>query len=303
MEQYIRRHIQSGAYLSPAPQTTSYVNRQGWTDHLIGPHLLYSHRCNSYQRDSFDDTLHFHPHYELVICMRGNVDYVFGSDLLTPSPVTVVAISPDEPHNTRLRTDSVYDRHVLLFRPEAFQYAGKLHPLPDFLKNTGRVCFHLHSAHRPRVTALLQQLENALQRPASNPLLAFALTVELLSLLNEAASAAESEENAVTLPDKILQIKAYVDEHYATVTSVSDLAARLFYSREYVSRLFRRYYNVSVAGYLAQYRIRKSLVLLEGGMPVTQAALAVGFGSTSAFISAFKKNMGMLPSAFAKSKP
>jgi AraC-like DNA-binding protein len=103
-----------------------------------------------------------------------------------------------------------------------------------------------------------------------------------------------------SLPPKMLEIKSYIDENYAEIESVSDVAKNFFYSREYVSRLFKKYYSVSVSDYLARVRVIRSIEMMQGGVSVTDACFAVGFGSMSAFYLTFRKNMGMSPSEYAK---
>ncbi|MBQ8357716.1 MAG: helix-turn-helix transcriptional regulator [Clostridia bacterium] len=299
MEQYIRNHIAGNIYIDPIQSASAYQSRAGWVDHRIGPHLLYSHRRNDYTKATFDETLHFHEYYELVLYLRGDVDYVCGQSLLSPHPMAAVHFPPGELHNTRLNTPSHYERHVFYFREDAFRYGEKTYPLWDFLKRSATTAFEIPEQRQPELISLLARLEGTLSSATANGLLPFALTVELFSLLEECHTTAETDTTAA-LPARMLELKSYIDEHYASIRSVTDLAARLFYSREYISRLFRRYYNTSVAGYLARYRVRKSLSLLEKGFPVTQVAFDVGFGSMSAYISAFKKYMGIVPSAWHK---
>ena len=97
-----------------------------------------------------------------------------------------------------------------------------------------------------------------------------------------------------------MEIKEYIDTGYAEISSVSDVAAHFFYSREYISRLFKKYYNSSVSDYLARLRVMRSIELMRRGTSVTNAGFSVGFGSPSAFYLTFRKIMGMSPSEYIK---
>lgn len=52
-----------------------------------------------------------------------------------------------------------------------------------------------------------------------------------------------------------MEIKSYIDENYATIGSVADLASQFFYSREHISRIFKYYFNTSITEYLMRKRI------------------------------------------------
>ena len=67
-----------------------------------------------------------------------------------------------------------------------------------------------------------------------------------------------------------------------------------------MSRLFKKYYNVSLSEYLTRLRVNHSLPLLRRGKGIGETGLQVGFQSISAFTSAFRRTMGILPSEYAK---
>jgi AraC-like DNA-binding protein len=58
---------------------------------------------------------------------------------------------------------------------------------------------------------------------------------------------------------------------------------------------------------LSQWRRRlrliKAVEMLGGGCNVTQTALDLGYGSPSAFIFAFRQEMGMSPHAYYRRQP
>ena len=71
---YILQHREQGAYEDGREVTVgaAWKNREGWWDHQIGEHFIFSHRTTAYTRETFTDTLHMHPYYELVIYLRGD---------------------------------------------------------------------------------------------------------------------------------------------------------------------------------------------------------------------------------------
>jgi AraC-like DNA-binding protein len=70
------------------------------------------------------------------------------------------------------------------------------------------------------------------------------------------------------------------------------------------ARTLARRFNDEVGMPLSQWRRRlrliKAVEMLGGGSSVTQAALDLGYGSPSAFIYAFRQEMGMSPQAYCR---
>lgn len=300
MQQYIRNHLESGAYNPSEEDACVFENTAGWRDYLIGEHLLYSHRVTDYTKRSLAETHHFHESYELQFFLSGDVDYVCGAEILSPRAPAAVWFCPGEMHNTRMLKRGVFDRVVFRFSPEAFSFGGKVFPLCDlFLREPRRHFCPIPESELPRFTELFRTLDHLTGQGEEGRLYAFAATVELLRRLALCVGG-KATACSTSLPRQILAVKNYIDENYDTIGTVSEVAEHFFYSREYLSRLFRRYCNTTVAEYLTRYRLRKSLPLLQEGRSVSETCFAVGFGSMSPFIAAFKKYMGLLPSEYAK---
>ena len=121
--------------------------------------------------------------------------------------------------------------------------------------------------------------------------------LELLLVLHRSLVPADAAEH---LPEAIRQIKDYIDENYTTLSGVEEIAAHFFYSREYLSRLFRRTLNTTVSDYLLDKKLTHSKHLLEHGDSVTEACFASGFHNMSSFIRNFRDYAGVLPSVYRK---
>lgn len=301
MRQYIKNHFARGVYRAAPGNSYTFENCSGWRDHLLGDHLLYSHRKTDYTRTPpLEETHHFHEQYELQFYLGGHVDFVCGKEIFAPRPLAAVWFRPGEMHNTRMPTPGEFDRVVFRFRPEAFRYGGVDYPLHAMLDLPAeRHFYEIPAKIAPRFLHLFQALDRVLAEEEDARLAAFALTVEVLRELSNCLTNADPGQSA-PLPAQILAVKAYIDENYATISSVGEIAAHFFYNREYISRLFRKYCNTTIIEYLTRYRLRQSMALLDRGAPVTEACFSVGFGNMSSYIAAFRKNFGLLPSEYAR---
>ncbi|MCB2146311.1 MAG: helix-turn-helix domain-containing protein [Deltaproteobacteria bacterium] len=86
--------------------------------------------------------------------------------------------------------------------------------------------------------------------------------------------------------------------------SVDDLAARLGVGARHLRRLFRQHIGATPKALADHQRLlfAKRLVV-ETDMPITQAALAAGYGSLRRFNAAFRKHVDRTPSQLRRSRP
>ena len=300
MKRYIARHINQGKYKKGCSiSDTRFHSLSGWADDLITDSMIYSHRKTDYASAEFDETAHIHDHYELVIYVGGSVDYVTEGRIFSPTPVSAVLFSPSAVHNTRLCKPSVYERYVFYFYPEIFDLSGRRMPFGDILElSDGARVWNIPTDRQAELLHALGRLDSELSKSAPNTLISYVRAMNVIDLIAEISDI--STPKGESLPPKMLEIQEYIDRSYTDITSVSKIAEHFFYSREYVSRMFKKYYNVSVSDYLARLRIIRAIELMGQGTSVTDAGFSVGFGSASAFYLTFRKIMGMSPSEYVK---
>ena len=296
MKRYITGHINRNKYAgSPALSDFCFRSREGWCDYLISDNIVYSHRRTDYRVKSCDETAHIHDYYELVIYVSGEVDYVTEKSVFSPAPIAAALFAPGTVHNTRLSSASVYERYVFYFYPQLFESQ----PFDRLISPEGGAEVTLLPREgTDELIRALSRLDEEASLGEPNRFRAYIRAMSALDLIGELIS--KGRATGESLPQKMLEIKSYIDENYADIESVSDVAKKFFYSREYVSRLFRKYYSTSVSDYLSRVRVIRSIELMQGGASVTDACFAVGFGSASAFYLTFRKIMGMSPSEYSK---
>ena len=82
-----------------------------------------------------------------------------------------------------------------------------------------------------------------------------------------------------------------------------ELAKRHHYSPTYISRLIRQITGDSYSCLVQNCRIQRAKTMLSGtSMPVEVISGTLGYANTESVIRAFKKNTGMTPSRYRKSK-
>ena len=100
---------------------------------------------------------------------------------------------------------------------------------------------------------------------------------------------------------RIKEILSYIREHFTEKITLDEIAKHLHHSTNECCRFFKKNMNCTLFEYITEYRLSKSMELLEHtDLPVSQIAYESGFGSSSYFIEKFRKNVGMTPAAFRK---
>lgn len=102
---------------------------------------------------------------------------------------------------------------------------------------------------------------------------------------------------------RMKQMLSWIHEHYADKISLKDIAKAGQLSRSECCRHFKRFLKCTPLNYVIDYRIQKSLTLLQQeDYNITEVAFKVGFNSTSYFIKEFRSSMNMTPLVYKKSK-
>ncbi|WP_102272298.1 AraC family transcriptional regulator [Cytobacillus massiliigabonensis] len=102
---------------------------------------------------------------------------------------------------------------------------------------------------------------------------------------------------------RMKEMLSWIQLHYAEKIMLEDIARAGGLSRSECCRYFKRILKTTPLNYVLEYRIQKSLILLQQAESnVTEVAYQVGFNSTSYFIEKFRKSMNMTPLAYKKYK-
>ena len=299
MDAYIRAHLKGGKYCGGNGHDR-YESVAGWVDHRLGDHIIYAHRTTDYRTASFSDALHMHDYCEILIPTRGEVQYVSGDRTELPEYGRFFVIPPRRLHTTRLLREGIYERYVLYIARDAFRaFSSELSCF--FSEHSAVFAGTLDTAGCERAEELLKAIDRALTKDAVDLFSAYASVTALLLLLKNALSDDSSgDPREQLLPEPLSAIRRYIESEYASIVSIEALAEHFYYSREYVTRLFRRYYNLSPGEYLERCRIRAAEERILAGDRIADVSFAVGYRSMSAFSAAFRRVTGQSPSEIRK---
>ncbi len=101
------------------------------------------------------------------------------------------------------------------------------------------------------------------------------------------------------LSDYARQGAVYLRQNYSRSITVADLARQTGISRSYLYRAFQVEFSCSPSTYLTRYRLQRACQLLRHSqLSVSAVAASVGYDDPFYFSRAFKRELGVSPSAY-----
>lgn len=108
-------------------------------------------------------------------------------------------------------------------------------------------------------------------------------------------------EEATTAPKKlsVVEVKEYLEQHYAEKISLDELSKQFFINKYYLTRVFKEQFGQSITAYLTSLRITHAKQLLRfSDKSVEEIGLECGLGALHYFSRVFKEVEGVPPSVY-----
>jgi AraC family transcriptional regulator of arabinose operon len=104
---------------------------------------------------------------------------------------------------------------------------------------------------------------------------------------------------ASTKKMSVMDVKAYLDQHYAEHITLDDLSEQFFINKYYLTRVFKEQFGQSINAYLQSVRITHAKQLLRfSDKTVEEIGIECGLGSLHYFSRVFKNIEGVPPSEY-----
>lgn len=98
------------------------------------------------------------------------------------------------------------------------------------------------------------------------------------------------------------KVKSYLDTNYLNTVSISQIAEEFGFSWSFMSREFKKTYQLSPVEYRHRLRLFHALKLLSLGRNITDTCYESGFKSLTQFNTHFKKYLGTQPTNYRLKK-
>ncbi len=155
-----------------------------------------------------------------------------------------------------------------------------------------------HSANSSKLQYQISRCSNC--RYGNSPLDRLRLLNSFHTLLLTLASdTSEQLLDMKHLSPTLIKLIRYIEENYTSPLSLQILSDQFSLSKQYIMRLFRQQFGITVTHYINEIRLRKSLELLTfHSLSISEVAYAVGFSSVYYFDRLFKNTYSITPTEY-----
>lgn len=243
--------------------------------------------------------LQSHDYFELYILLEGTRLFFIDDKFFSITAPAVCIIPPFRMHKTE---GDAYKRVNINISSQLLTVSEKA-----FLNNLGeQVAFKLVVENSELFLSLLEKASAyAMQNTMDNQLTESFIHV-LLHLMKQDCLLPFTERTK--FPKKknrstITEIIEYIGRHYQEDFSINDLCAKFFVSKNTLCSQFRDLMHCSIMQYRQFIRISKAKELLSlGRKNLSEIAEECGFSSANYFSLIFKKEVGISPNNYRKTK-
>lgn len=255
-------------------------------------------RFFSYRRDTSKNMLnpHFHENYELYYLLSGRRRYIIENEIYDIVPGDMILIPKFKAHiivNTPDMGNEEFHEQFLLSPkekdfPAFFRQCFDTHyyHLPASARNIILECFHSLRVNQKKNDAFTEYCNHA----------------DLIKILSTLARLPLSEKNTKSFSqnDLIMQDAAlYIKENCTSQLTLSSVAEKYNFSKEYFSAIFKSSVNSGFNEYLTQMRITKAIdLLLDTHQSIMDISHQCGFNDSNYFTTVFKRTTGFTPKKF-----
>ena len=258
---------------------------------------------------------HVHPAIEFIYITKGDFEIGIDSEQLSASAGDLILFRANTVHTTRHTGEGSGEYFVLKINPTLlFQFFPDKDiascVLPFLHKERGDISLFSASMMSADTKAILEKMileyrEEDQYFFVIQRALASALLVSLLRTSVKPKvifdDSGEISEKSVGL---IYESVKYINENYASDITPTECAASIHLSYSYFAKLFRAVMGKTFKEYLTGVRLAKAHnILISTALPITDVAVACGYGNLSYFISEYGRVYGKTPRETRKELP
>lgn len=254
--------------------------------------------------DSSQTWFHYHDYYEIHISLTGSAVFLLDGKQFEIKPGTVLLIHDLDLHRLVSQSTDRFER-VFIYLTSQFLQKRSTH-----LTNLEK-CFYPTSDLKSKVL----QLDPELLRHYMTKILTHKTAVyygediqveqeliKFLITLNQMMMCDDYNVQAQQLVEDtlIVEVIDYITAHLSEVLTIDSISSHFYLSKNYLSRRFKQYTNISLHKYVLKKRLIYAKQLLKKYQSPSEIYERCGFNSYTHFLKCFKKEFNMTPKAFIK---
>ena len=242
---------------------------------------------------------HRHDFFEVDLVLSGRCTVVVDGRSYTLGPDDVITIDGHTPHEL-CSADCTFI--CIQFEQSMFEQTLPTPEHPQFFCNSA---VQGNSAAFDTIRRLVAKLvKNNADQQQGYALRNWSYIYELMDVMynNFRVNRTHAQDaQSYRYAARVTQIARLVREHYTENLSLSQLAQMVHLSAPYLSKFFDQQFGMTFLNYLTQIRLNHAVnELLNTEKIIEDVSADSGFPNSHAFVQAFKKEFGVLPSVYRR---
>lgn len=238
---------------------------------------------------------HLHDFFEIIFVLSGTCQIRVDGRLSTLNAEDVIAVNPHTPHELQ-GVECVLIS--VQFQQSIFEQTLPNPQHPDFFCDSSQ---QGDSAAFMEIRRLIARLvKNNADRQLGFELRNWSLIYELMDVMFNNFRV-DGELRSYRYAARVERITAIMNERFTEKYGLAELADELHLSAPYLSKFFDAHFGMSFLAYRTELRLGRAVSLLEKTEDNIETVSAEsGFPNSYAFVQAFKKEYGVLPSIYRR---
>ncbi len=243
---------------------------------------------------------HWHSEYELIYVHNGVLNLTADENVYRLERGDVAFLSDGVLHGGMPEGERcVYD--CIVFSAELITKNLLRGETADIFRHSKEINQHIVFSHYPTVCETAKRLCESLTSGECEgaELISLGIFTEFFGEViknNALYSGGHASDRNIK---RLKTLLSYIDEHYGEKITLGELSEVAGVSSKYLCRNFYSLTGKTPMAYIAQYRAERAAEMLkERKMPLSEIAVACGFGDQSYFVKQFKKFTGKTPKEY-----
>ena len=242
---------------------------------------------------------HLHDYFELDMLLSGSCQITSGSEVFTAQADDVFSIEAHTPHSLVGADCTVI---TVQFEQSFFERTLPRPSHPVFFCNSA---VQGDSAPYHQLRRLVARLvKNNADRQLGYELRNWSLIYEIMDVMYQNFRVEDTEarnQRAHRYAARMAEISRIINEDYRENLTLGELAGRIHLSVPYLSKFIEKQFGVTFLAYLNRVRLDHALGdLLKSNDTIETISANAGFPNSNAFVQAFKREYGVLPSIYRR---
>ena len=248
----------------------------------------------------FEGRLHSHSFVEISHVVSGEAEHEIGGARYNVHRGDIIVIKPGVPHAFRpIECDEPFVAYDMMFVKgfvgSAFDDACSMIYNPESEKD-----IHLSGIGYQFFGELFHKAysEYCGKQKGYMELIRAYATELVVNLIRKREHEGE-DRISLRLRNAVRSTVAYIEKNYTRHITLEELSSRIYFSKDYLSKVFREATGMTVGAYLQKVRLKvASGLLLDTDKTVMEIAEESGFGDVKSFYTVFKREMKMTPGEY-----